>query len=199
MTGAGPAALVLASTSPYRRRLLERLRLPFTTARPDVDETPLPGEDAEPLARRLAQAKSRSIAHSSAGSLVLGSDQTASVDGGLLQKPGGFDAAFDQLQRCNGREVVFYTAVCLCRGDRLIDNACITTTVRFRQLDPGEIERYLRLDEPYDCAGSFRWEGIGISLFRALRSDDPTALEGLPLITVAQMLRTEGLDPLRNS
>ncbi|MEE4108542.1 MAG: Maf family nucleotide pyrophosphatase [Halieaceae bacterium] len=192
-------ALVLASTSPYRRRLLERLRIPFTTARPDTDETPLPGEGAEELARRLAQAKSRSVARGRSGALVLGSDQTASIDGDLLHKPGGFDVAFDQLQRCSGRQVVFHTALSLCVDDRLIETVCVATTVEFRHLDDGEIERYLELDEPYDCAGSFRWEGIGISLFRALRSDDPTALEGLPLISVAAMLRSQGLDPLRRT
>lgn len=196
MTDAGPA-LVLASTSPYRRRLLERLRLPFTTTRPDTDETPAPGEAAEPLARRLAQAKSRSVSRVMPGAFVLGSDQTASLDAGLLHKPGAFDAAFAQLQRCSGRQVVFHTAVTLSRDDEVIASRCVTTTVEFRPLADGAIERYLRLDKPYDCAGSFRWEGVGISLFRALRSDDPTALEGLPLIVVAEMLRREGLDPLR--
>jgi septum formation protein len=188
--------LVLASTSPYRQRLLQRLRLPFTTARPDTDETPLPGEGAEPLARRLAQAKCRSVSRALSGALVLGSDQTASIDGDLLHKPGGFDAAFTQLQRCSGRQVVFHTAVSLCVDDRLIDTACVATTVGFLRLSDREIACYLGLDEPYDCAGSFRWEGVGICLFRALRSDDPTALEGLPLIAVAGMLRARGLDPL---
>lgn len=189
--------LVLASTSPYRRRLLERLRLPFTTARPDTDETPLPEEGAEPLARRLAQAKCRSVSRTHPGALVVGSDQTASIDDDLLHKPGCFGAAFDQLQRCSGRQVIFHTAASLCTDDRLIDTACVMTTVEFRRLRGREIERYLALDEPFDCAGSFRWEGIGISLFRALRSDDPTALEGLPLIAVGEMLRSQGLDPLR--
>lgn len=192
-------SLVLASTSPYRQRLLERLQLPFTTARPDTDETPLPGEEAQPLARRLAQAKCCSVSRAVPGALVLGSDQTASIDGGLLHKPGGFDAAFTQLQRCSGRQVVFHTAVSLCVDERLVDTACVATTVGFRRLSDREIQRYLALDEPYDCAGSFRWEGIGISLFRALRSDDPTALEGLPLIAVAGMLRARGLDPLRST
>jgi septum formation protein len=192
-------ALVLASTSPYRRRLLERLRMPFTTARPDTDETPLPGEGAEVLARRLAQAKCRSVSRVRSDALVLGSDQTASIDGDLLHKPGSFDIAFDQLRRCSGRQVVFHTAASLCVDDRLMETVCVATTVEFRHLDACEIERYLALDEPYDCAGSFRWEGIGISLFRALRSDDPTALEGLPLISVAAMLRSRGLDPLRTT
>lgn len=194
-----PRALVLASTSPYRQRLLKRLRVPFTTVRPETDETPLPGEEAAPLARRLAQAKCRSVSRTAPGALVLGSDQTASIDGDLLHKPGDFGAAFRQLQRCSGRQVIFHTGAALCMDDRLIDTVCVATTVEFRHLSGQEIERYLALDEPYDCAGSFRWEGIGISLFRALRSDDPTALEGLPLIAVADMLRSRGLDPLRTT
>lgn len=188
--------LLLASTSPYRRRLLARLQLPFSTRAPGIEESPRAGEGAEALALRLAVEKSTAVARSSAGATVIGSDQTAVLDDTLLRKPGGAAEAVAQLMACRGRTVVFHTAVALSVDGELVHSACIPTEVEFRDLSEDEIRRYVALDEPFDCAGSFRWEGVGISLFRSLRSADPTALEGLPLISVADMLRTQGFDPL---
>ena len=185
--------LVLASTSPYRRRLLERLQLPFDCHAPGIDETPRSGETARQLAQRLALAKARAVSISSPGALVIGSDQAASVAGTLLSKPGTAARARQQLQQCSNRTVTFHTAVVLCRAGAVLDQSCTATDVDFRNLGEMEIADYVARDQPLDCAGSFRWEGLGISLFRALRSDDPTALEGLPLIAVVNMLRAQGV------
>jgi septum formation protein len=186
------ARLILASTSAYRRELLSRLRLPFETARPEVDETPLRDETPPALAQRLAMAKAGVVARREAGALVIGSDQVAELDGQSLGKPGSRDGAIAQLGAMSGREVQFRTAVCVQREGDAPRVAVDTTTVRFRPLSLAEIERYVDAEEPFDCAGSFKAEGLGITLFEAIESSDPTALIGLPLILTARLLREAG-------
>jgi septum formation protein len=187
--------LVLASSSRYRRELLGRLGLPFESSVPDVDETPEPGELPAALAARLALAKARSIRRADA--IVVGSDQVAALDGRLLGKPGTHDAAVDQLEACQGREVVFHTAVCVSadRGRTITEHVDLTR-VRFRQRSRAELSRYLDREPAYDCAGGFKAERLGIALFEAIESHDPTALIGLPMIWLAEALRAAGLDPL---
>lgn len=184
--------LVLASTSRYRAELLARLRLPFDSARPEVDETPRPGEPPASLALRLAAAKARAIAALHADAVVIGSDQVASCDGRALGKPGTREAAIAQLQAMSGREAVFLTAVAVAAPGGGLDTALDTTTVRFRPLSDDEIARYVDAERPLDCAGSFKCEGLGIALFEAIESRDPTALVGLPLIATARLLRGAG-------
>ncbi|TKS54436.1 septum formation inhibitor Maf [Luteimonas yindakuii] len=184
--------LILASTSRYRRELLGRLQLPFSTGRPDVDETPLPGEAPAVLAARLAGAKAREVARLHPGAWVIGSDQVATFDGRALGKPGTRDAAIAQLESMSGSSVRFLTAVALCRGGTLAGEALDTTTVRFRRLERAAIERYVDAEQPLDCAGSFKSEGLGITLFDAIETRDPTALVGLPLIATARLLRDAG-------
>jgi septum formation protein len=194
-TIAGP--LILASTSAYRRGLLERLRLPFVVARPDVDEQPLPGEAPAATACRLAEAKARAVASRYSNALVIGSDQVADAGGVAISKPGDHAAAAAQLQALSGRTIVFHTAVALVdaashRGQlRLVD---VRST--FRTLSAASIERYLRAEQPYDCAGAVKSEALGIAMFERIESDDPTALIGLPLIALIDMLRVEGVDVL---
>ncbi|WP_147651845.1 Maf family protein [Vulcaniibacterium gelatinicum] len=183
--------LILASTSRYRRELLARLRLPFTVARPEVDETPLPGEAPADLARRLAQAKAGAIAARAPEAWVIGSDQVAELDGRPLGKPGHAAAAVAQLRAMSGRAVAFRTALCLQRGATRLE-AMDETVVRFRTLATDEIERYVAAEQPLDCAGSFKSEGLGIALFEAIETRDPTALIGLPLIATARLLRQAG-------
>ncbi|WP_368562002.1 nucleoside triphosphate pyrophosphatase [Pseudoxanthomonas sp. UTMC 1351] len=185
--------LLLASTSRYRRELLERLRLPFHIARPDVNETALPGESTAILTQRLARAKAEAIASQHPGSWVIGADQAAELDGQPLGKPGHRAGAIAQLTAMSGRQVQFRTAVCLLRGDQALETLD-TTTVRFRALTQAEIERYVDAEQPFDCAGSFKAEGLGIVLFEAIESRDPTALVGLPLIALAGMLRDAGFE-----
>jgi septum formation protein len=190
-------ALILASTSRYRRELLERLRLPFDTCAPQVDETPQPGEAPALLAQRLALAKAHAVARQYPGAVVIGSDQVADVDGEPVGKPGTHERAVAQLQRMSGRSIVFQTAVavvCADSGFAQVDLAPVR--VSFRTLSTDEIEHYLRLEQPYDCAGSAKCETLGIALLSSIESDDPTALIGLPLIRTARMLRAAGLDPL---
>lgn len=187
--------LILASTSRYRRELLARLRLPFETRSPNVTEVAVEGETPQAMAARLALAKARSI--KDRGALVIGSDQVASLDGRLLHKPGAPDVAIAQLRACQGKTVLFDTAVAVIATDsgetlEHVDR----TAVRFRRLDGSALERYVRLESPLDCAGSFRAEGLGVALFEQISSDDPTALIGLPLIFVAHALRKLGADPL---
>lgn len=184
--------LILGSTSRYRRELLERLRLPFDVARPDTDETPLAGETPESLARRLARAKAADVAARHPEAWVIGSDQVAEFDGRPLGKPGTHEAATEQLQAMSGRSVRFLTGLCLTRGDGEILEALDCTVVRFRALATEEIQRYLAAEQPYDCAGSFKSEGLGITLFDAIETHDPTALIGLPLIATARLLREAG-------
>jgi septum formation protein len=187
--------LVLASSSRYRRELLARLELPFESSVPDVDESPEPGELPAALAARLALAKATSFHRADA--IVVGSDQAAALDGRLLGKPGTHAAALDQLEACQGREVVFHTAVCVSTDHgRKINEHVDLTRVRFRQRSRAELSRYLDREPAYDCAGGFKAEGLGIALFEAIESHDPTALIGLPMIWLAEALRTAGLDPL---
>ena len=185
--------LVLASTSRYRKALLGRLRLPFDVASPDVDETPLPGETPPALANRLAVAKAHDVAKPQAGDVwALGSDQVADLDGVPIGKPGGRDAAIAQLRAMSGRVVRFHTAICLAHADGRAFADCDLTEVHVRALDEGEIERYVDAEQPYDCAGSFKSEGLGITLFDAIDNRDPTALVGLPLIATCRLLRQAG-------
>jgi septum formation protein len=184
-------ALVLASTSPYRRELLARLRLPFECARPDVDETPRPGEAPAALAMRLARSKAAAVAASHPGAGVVGSDQVAELDGRPIGKAGGRDAAIAQLLAMSAREVAFHTAVAVAGGGA-VHAEIDTTRVRLRALDVDAITRYVDAEQPWDCAGSFKCEGYGIALFEAIHSSDPTALVGLPLIATARLLRAAG-------
>ena len=184
--------LVLASTSPYRRGLLSRLGLPFTVECPDVDETPAAGETPAALAARLAEAKARAVADRHPNAWVIGSDQVAELDGRPLGKPGTRDRAMAQLAAASGRTVAFHTALCVVGPAGGAHRHVDRTQVRFRTLDAGEIGRYLDAEQPYDCAGSFKCEGLGIVLFEAIGTDDPTALVGLPLIALAGALRAAG-------
>jgi septum formation protein len=189
--------LVLGSTSRYRRELLERLRLPFDVERPEVDETPHPGEAPAALALRLALEKARAVAARRPEAVVIGADQVADLDGEAIGKPGSHPRAVEQLRRMSGRRVVFQTALAVVRRDGGYERALLASVqVTFRALAAAEIERYLRLEQPYDCAGSAKCETLGIALLAAIDSDDPTALVGLPLIRTAMLLREAGLDPL---
>lgn len=189
-----PRPIVLGSTSPYRRELLSRLRLPFETAAPEVDETPLLGEPPARLAQRLARAKAEAVAQRFPQAIVIGSDQVADLDGTAVGKPGTHEAAVAQLRAMRGRTVRFHTALAvLCQSSGYAAHDLAVVEVRFRDLSDGEIERYLRVDRPYDCAGSAKSEGLGIALLEAIVSDDPTALIGLPLIRTARLLRAAGV------
>ncbi|HVR81375.1 MAG TPA: Maf family nucleotide pyrophosphatase [Luteimonas sp.] len=184
--------LLLASTSPYRRELLSRLRIRFDVAHPEVDETPLPSESPIALAQRLAAAKADAIAAREGDAWVIGSDQVAELDGQSLGKPGGRDMALVQLASMSGRAVRFHTALSLAHRDLGRFDALDTTVVRFRALTAAEIARYVDAEQPFDCAGSFKSEGLGIALFDAIETGDPTALVGLPLIATARLLREAG-------
>lgn len=189
--------LILASTSRYRRELLQRLHVPFDTVAPQVDETPLPGEAPAALAARLALAKAQAVAALHPAAVVIGSDQVADLQGLPVGKPGTHERAQQQLRSMSGQAVVFHTAVAVVRADRghaECDSAPVR--VRFRVLAEAEIERYLQIDRPYDCAGSAKCESLGVALLDAIDSDDPTALVGLPLIRTCAMLRRAGFDPL---
>lgn len=185
---------MLASTSPYRRDLLARLRLPFDVRAPAVDETALPGEEARETALRLAQAKARAVATSCPGALVIGCDQVAALDGIALGKPGDHANAVAQLKAMRGKRVVFHTALALLNAaNGTLHTAEVPTTVQFRKYDDDAIERYLQLERPYDCAGSARIEGLGIALVDSVHGDDPSALIGLPLMQLTTMLGKEGV------
>ena len=189
--------LILASTSRYRRELLERLRLPFEVHAPDVDETPRPGEPPAALAQRLALAKAQAVSVRFPEAVVIGSDQVADLDGTPVGKPGAHDRAVAQLRAMRGRRVVFQTAVAVIRASTgYVGAALAPVTVRFRALDDAEIEHYLTTEKPYDCAGSAKAEALGIALLETIDSDDPTALTGLPLIRTCALLRAAGIDPL---
>ncbi|WNC90748.1 Maf-like protein [Paraburkholderia sp. FT54] len=191
-----PPRLILASSSPYRRKLLERLRVPFDVVVPAIDEMPLAGETPEVTALRLAQAKARAAADglgSGEAALVIGSDQVATYDGLQIGKPGTHDKALAQLQAMRGREVLFHSALCL--FDSRSGNAQaidVITRVQFRNLPDAALEAYLLAETPYDVAGSAKSEGLGIALLEAIHSDDPTALIGLPLIALSRMLLAVG-------
>ncbi len=188
--------LILASSSVYRRELLSRLQLPFEAITPDIDESPLPGETPPATALRLAQAKAAEIARRAGPALVIGSDQVATLDGEHIGKPGNHANALAQLKKMRGRETLFHTALCLLdsRGNEpVIQLENVQTAVRLRDLPDDELDAYLRIEQPYDCAGSAKNEGLGIVLIESLRSDDPTALTGLPLIALTSMLRKAGI------
>lgn len=192
-----PRALILGSTSRYRKELLNRLGVPFSVAGPEVDETPLPGEAPVALARRLALAKAQAVAARFPDAVVIGSDQVADLDGEALGKPGNHARATMQLQRMRGKTVVFQTAVAVvCNASGFQEESLAEVRVRFRQLGDAEIEHYLRAEEPYDCAGSAKSEGLGIALLESIENDDPTALVGLPLIRTSAMLRRAGIELL---
>jgi len=183
--------LILASTSQYRRELLERLRIPFEVISPKVDETPLAGESTLDLALRLAHAKAAAVATKHPNAWVIGSDQVADLYGAAIGKPGNFERALAQLQLMRGQTVIFQTALCLMKGD-IQTTVCIPTEVSFRKLADSVLEAYLLAEEPFDCAGSAKSEGLGISLLESIKSDDPTALIGLPLIALTGLLRDAG-------
>ena len=183
--------LILASTSVYRRELLDRLRIPFDVVSPQVDEVPLPGESTLNLALRLAKAKAAAVAKDHPEAWVIGSDQVADLCGAAIGKPGNFERAMAQLQLMRGATVTFQTALCLMHGD-LETSVSIPTEVTFRKLSDDVLEAYLHAEEPYDCSGSAKSEGLGISLLESIKSDDPTALIGLPLIALSGLLREAG-------
>ena len=190
-------ALILGSTSRYRRELLQRLRVPFDVVSPEVDETPLPDETPQALATRLALAKAKAVAALHPHAVVIGSDQVADLSGEPLGKPGTHERAVLQLQRMRGQTVVFQTAVSVvCQASGFEQTELAQIKVRFRDLSDAEIEAYLRAEEPYDCAGSAKSEGLGIALLDAIDNDDPTALIGLPMIRTARLLRAAGIDLL---
>ena len=194
VAGLAARPLVLASTSRYRRELLSRLGLPFTAVAPDADETPLPGEAPAATALRLASEKARSVASAWPRALIVGSDQVADADGVALGKPGTAAAARAQLARLSGRTVVFHTGVALLdAASGSCQTALVDVRSRFRPLSSATIDAYLVREQPYDCAGSVKSEGLGIALFEAIESDDPTALVGLPLISVVRMLGAAGV------
>ena len=186
--------LILGSTSRYRKELLSRLKIPFESVAPNVDETPHNQESPKDLALRLALAKARAVALKNPEAVVIGSDQVADLEGMPLGKPGNHANAILQLQRMRGKTVIFQTAlsvVCIASGYERTDLAAVK--VKFRDLSDAEIESYLRAEEPYDCAGSAKSEGLGIALLESIENDDPTALIGLPLIRTCQMLREAGV------
>lgn len=186
--------LILASTSVYRRELLQRLRIPFEVVAPHVDETPMPAETPQDLASRLALAKAHAVAKNRPEAVVIGSDQVVNLRGECLGKPGTHEKAFHQLQRLSGHEVFFETAVAvICLNNNLQTHELVRIRVKFRELGDVEIESYLRAETPYDCAGSAKSEGLGITLLDLIESNDPTALVGLPLIATSRMLRQAGL------
>ncbi len=186
--------LVLASTSIYRKELLGRLRLPFDTARPETDESPLPGEVPRALALRLAEAKARAVAENVPGALVIGSDQVAWAGDHVFGKPGTRENAIRQLQELSGQVAFFDTALCLLDTNTgQSETVCVPTETRFRALSLPEIERYVDADRPLDCAGAAKSEALGVSLLEYMRSDDPTALIGLPLIELCRLLRGAGV------
>jgi len=192
-----PPPLILASTSPYRRTLLERLGLPFATAAPEVDERPHPGESPSDLVQRLAAAKARAVAAHHPDALIIGSDQVACLDDAILGKPGDHTTAIAQLEHASGRCVLFLTGLCVL--DARSGQAQILVEpfrVHFRALSRARIEGYLERERPYDCAGSFRSEGLGIALFERLEGDDPNVLIGLPLIRLIPLLEAAGHYPL---
>ncbi len=186
--------LVLASTSPFRRAILEKLNIEFDTVAPgNVDETPLPGEIPEQLVSRLAEAKALDVGKTMSNALVIGSDQVAVVDGQIVEKPGNHENAIKQLKRASGKRVSFLTGLCLYNTEsKRVQVEVVPYNVIFRHLTDSQIENYLSAEQPYNCAGSFKSEGMGIALFKRLEGDDPNTLIGLPLIRLIRMLESEG-------
>lgn len=193
-------SLILASSSRYRREVLQKLHLPFTCLSPEIDETPLPNESPEQTALRLAEAKARKVGETQPDALIIGCDQVATVDGMQIGKPGNHANAVTQLTMLSGKEVVFHSALCLYDSQRQHLQATIVPYfVKFKSLSASQIETYLHLEQPYDCAGSAKSEGMGIALLDYMRGDDPNALIGLPLIALVEMLRQAGVDVLSAS
>ena len=189
--------LILASTSPFRRAVLEKLGIPFETASPEVDETPLPGESPEALVERLAITKAQAVASKRDRGLVIGSDQVAVIDGEILGKPGSHEQAVEQLRRASGRRVTFLTGLALVNAaSGHVQSEVVPFHVHFRSLTESMIENYLQREQPYNCAGSFKSEALGIVLFERLEGDDPNTLIGLPLIRLVRMLEVEGFSIL---
>ena len=189
--------LILASTSPYRKALLERLQVDFSTDSADVDESPLVGEAVQDMVIRLAKCKADAVAAEYPDALIIGSDQSAVLEGEILTKSGNFENAVRQLQKASGKRIVFQTGLCLLNtttGNG--QTACVPYTVVFKTLTPDMIEHYLKKEEPYNCAGSFKSEGLGIALFEKFEGEDPNALIGLPLIRLIEMLENEGFNVL---
>ncbi len=190
--------LLLASSSPYRQALLGKLGLDFSSCAPDIDESRRAGESPTNLVKRLAEAKARKLAADYPDYLIIGSDQVASFQDQILGKPGNFENAFTQLQLCRGQCIEFLTGLCLYNPETSRSHSSVETyRVKFRELSDRQIHNYLLRETPYDCAGSFKSEGLGISLFDALEGEDPNTLVGLPLIALIRMLNKEGIDPLQ--
>jgi len=186
--------LVLASSSPYRKSLLQRLQLPFQSASPNINETPLNGEPAEQITQRLALAKAQALQSIFPAHLIIGSDQVVLLDGNPVSKPETHAEALEQLRRSSGKTLTFFTALCLLNSASEKHQVSVEPySVTFRQLNDQQIERYLLLEQPYDCAGSFKSEGFGISLIERMHGDDPNSLIGLPLILLCRMLAQEGI------
>ncbi|MCU7845776.1 MAG: Maf-like protein [Candidatus Thiodiazotropha sp. (ex Monitilora ramsayi)] len=189
--------LILASSSPFRRELLSRLGMEFSSVSPDVDESRLPNETAQALVSRLAESKARAVAETHPEALIIGSDQVATIEGQVLGKPGNHDKAVEQLMQVSGKRVNFLTGLCLMHSSSgRTQVLCEPFHVEFRTLTRTEIENYLNREQPYNCAGSFKSEGLGICLFQRMEGDDPSSLIGLPLIRLIDMLRSEGVDVL---
>lgn len=189
--------LVLASTSPFRKALLDRLNLDYETDSPNIDETPYENEDIVAMVIRLAEEKARAVADHHPDSLIIGSDQSAVLNGKVLTKPGGYDKAFQQLKNASGQKIVFQTGLALLNtATNHMQSACIPYTVVFKNLSDSQIDNYLKQEEPYNCAGSFKSEALGIALFERFEGEDPNALIGLPLIKLVEMLTNEGMSPL---
>jgi septum formation protein len=189
--------IVLGSTSPFRKALLERLHIDFVCDSPDIDETPLADESVEAMVERLAIAKAEAIADRHENALIIGSDQSAMLDGRILSKPGNFVNALAQLSRASGKKVTFQTGLCVLNSATgNSQSTCVPYSVYFKQLSTSMIENYLRKEEPYNCAGSFKSEGLGIALFERFEGDDPNALIGLPLIQLVNFLDNEGFSIL---
>lgn len=190
--------LVLASSSPYRRQLLEKLQLPFTSASPEVDETPLPGETSLELVERLARLKAQALAKDFPDALIIGSDQVCCHQGSILGKPGHREKAIAQLTQLQGQTVSFYTGLCLYEASRQKAHSLVDEfQVHFRQLCEEQITFYVDREQPFDCAGSFKSEGLGITLFERLEGEDPNSLIGLPLIRLTDLLRQAGIEVLK--
>ncbi|KEI71324.1 Maf family protein [Endozoicomonas elysicola] len=189
--------ILLASSSPYRKSLLERLNLTFQQASPNIDESPRPGENAKKLALRLSKEKAQALADQYTDTLIIASDQCAALENTILGKPGTRESAIKQLSDCSGKQVIFHTGLCLLNtstGQQQL--ACVDYTVWFRKLSSSQVTTYIDVESPLDCAGSFKCEGLGITLFEKMAGDDPNSLVGLPLIALTSMLINEGLHPL---
>tara|TARA_R110002050_G_scaffold204867_1_gene340656 strand:- start:719 stop:1318 length:600 start_codon:yes stop_codon:yes gene_type:complete len=190
--------LVLGSTSPFRKSILEKLNLPFECAKPDIDETALVNESPQALVERLAIEKAKAVAHQFSNALIIGSDQVAVCDGEILGKPHTFDNGVKQLTQFSNKSVIFYTGLCVYdSSENTVKSLVEPFVVHFNELSLSEIESYLKAEQPYNCAGSFKSEGLGICLFKKLEGDDPNTLIGLPLIKLVALLKQHGLDTLK--